>query len=183
MHTRLLNEKLKYDGSQLSPLHNYLKFEMLGDSCLAFVGACDVSFEHMLDGEDLLEKSKIQSDEMLHFLFEVFDQNLTTGVFLQRLFASIAQNLIFERTKIFLDRKGDDLYWGTKKLSISIASRSTNSVLVHFAMNITNEGTPVSTCSLKDLSLEPNAFAEILLERISEEYLDIKKATYKVKCF
>lgn len=183
MQTLLYDKNLKYDGSQLSPLKNYLNFELLGDSCLAFVGACDVTFEHMLDGEDLLEKSKIQSDEMLHFIFEIFDQNLTTGVFLQRLFASIVQNLIFERTQVFLSRRGDDLYLNDKKLSISIATRSTNSVLVHFAMNVTNKGTPVATCCLQDFKIDPKPFALEVLEKISAEYQDIKKATYKVKCF
>jgi hypothetical protein len=50
-------------------------------------------------------------------------------------------------------------------------------------MNITNKGTPVSTCSLQDLKIQPQEFAEALLKKISDEYLDIKKATYKVKCF
>lgn len=182
MLTKLIDKKLKYDGSQLRPLFNYLEHNLLGDSCVAFVGACDVTFDHMVDGEDLLEKAQIKSDEMLHFLFETFDTQLITGVFLQRLFAEIVQNLIFKKTGQLLARSGDDLYLNEQKLSISIATRSTNSVLVHFAMNVTNAGTPVKTLSLQDLKIEPQSFAKDLLKLVSDEYLDIKKATYKVKC-
>lgn len=182
MLTKWIDKKIKYDGSQLRPLYNYLEHHLLGDSCVAFIGACDVTFDHMVDGEDLLEKSQIKSDEMLHFLFETFDSQLMTGVFLQRLFASIVQSLIYKKTNQWLSRCGDDLYLNDKKLSISIATRSTNSVLVHFAMNVTNAGTPVKTLSLHDLKIEPLVFAQELSLLISSEYVDIKKATYKVKC-
>lgn len=182
MLTKWIDKKIKYDGSQLRPLYNYLEHNLLGDSCVAFVGACDVTFDHMVDGEDLLEKSQIKSDEMLHFLFETFDTQLMSGVFLQRLFASIVQNLIYKKTNQWLSRCGDDLYLNDQKLSISIATRSTNSVLVHFAMNVTNSGTPVKTLSLQDLKVEPRELALELLQLISSEYMDIKKATYKVKC-
>ena len=182
MLTKFYDKKLNYDGSQLRPLFNYLDHGLLGDSCVAFIGQCDVSFDHMVDGEDLLEKSQIKSDEMLHFLFEVFDTNLMSGVFLQRLFASIVQNLIYKKTGQLLARSGDDLYLNDQKLSISIATRSINSGLVNFAMNVTNAGTPVKTLSLQDLKIEPINFAKELLQLVSAEYVDIKKATYKVKC-
>ncbi|MGZ3782751.1 MAG: DUF366 family protein, partial [Pseudobdellovibrionaceae bacterium] len=46
---------------------------------------------------------------------------------------------------------------------ISIATKSPVSVMVHFAMNITNKGTPVKTLSLQDLKLEPKNVAEDLI--------------------
>lgn len=183
MITKFLTARLKYDGTQLAPLTNYLKHQILGDSAVAWIGPCDISFEHMMDGEDLLEKSKIQSDSMVHFIFEIFDRELVTGVFLQRLFASLVQSWVFQKNGKFLVRSGDDLYLGKKKFSISIATRSSNSVLVHFAVNVTNKGTPVETCSCEDLKIDPKEFAKDLLALIQKEYVNIREASYKVRSF
>ena len=181
MKTLLLKEKLNYDGTQLRSLFGYLDHKVQGDSCIAFIGACDISFDHMVDGEDLLEKAEIRGSEMLHFIFEIFDRELVSGVFLQRLFASIAADEIYKQTKTKLTRTGDDLYLDGKKLSISIATKSPVSVMVHFAMNIKNEGTPVPTLALSDLKIDPNTFAENLLKQIQSEYESILVARLKVR--
>lgn len=174
---------LKYDGTQLAPLRNYLQFGLLGDSVVSWVGPCEISFAHMMDGEDLREKSPICGSKMLHLVFEIFDASLIAGVCLQRLTADLARALIAEKTKqkFLLTRKGDDLYDGQKKLSISIAIKSVNSVLIHFAMNISNEGTPVETCCLQDFSLSEKDFAIDLMKKISEEWISIREATWKVR--
>jgi hypothetical protein len=53
--------------------------------------------------------------------------------------------------------------------------------MIHFALNITNEGTPVPTCSLEDLQIDPKNFAEKVLKAFSEEYVSITEATQKVR--
>jgi hypothetical protein len=165
-----------------------MEHDLAGSSLVAFQGACDVSFEHMIDGEDLKEKAKICGDEMLHFIFEIFDQDLFSAVLIQRLFASIIQETLFERTQKHLRRSGDDLYFsgigGEGKLSISIATKTTNSTLIHFAVNLTNQGTPVKTSCLLDLGLKPTDFEVLTLEilrRISEELATVQFATWKVR--
>lgn len=182
MKTLFIEDKINYDGSQLRSLYGYLNHKVLGDSCVAFRGACDVSFDHMVDGEDLLEKSAIKGDEMLHFIIEVFDQPLLSGVFLQRLFASIVQaELISSSGQTSITRSGDDLYWNEGKLSISIAGKSVQSVLIHFAINISNKGTPVKTSCLADLKIDANQFAKNVLSAFSKEFLSCKEASQKVK--
>ena len=181
MQTKFIDKKINYDGAQLKPLYAYLNHKVKGHSVVAFAGACDVSFEHMVDAEDFVEQSPIRSDNMLHFIIEVFDVSLLAAVSLQRLFASIVQTLIIEKTKKPLIRQGDDLYWEGKKLSVSIASRSAVSLMIHFGMNIDNTGTPVPTCCLKDLGLETRSFADDLMARFSQEFDSIIEATQKVK--
>lgn len=181
MKSMWIGKKEKYDGSQLAPLRSYLKFNLLGDSVISWLGPCDVSVENMLDGEDLIAKEKICSDMMLHFAFEIFGQNLATGVFLQRLFASICKDEIEKQSGVSLLRKGDDLYFKNKKLSISIAAPSVNSVLVHFAMNVTTDGTPVPTCCLEDFKIDAKSLAKILMDKVTKEYVSIKEATMKVR--
>lgn len=181
MKTLFIEKKIKYDGTQLSPLYAYLNYSLLGNSIVSWQGPCEVSFEHMVDGEDLISQSRICGQNMLHFIVEVFDQNLMTGVSLQRLFASICKDTIYEKSEVNLIRDGDDLYWNQKKLSISIAAQSLKSVMIHFALNITNEATPVPTCSLEDLKINPNEFAKSVMDKFSLEFESIRDATYKVK--
>ena len=71
MKAQFLDSVEKYDGSQLVSLHNYLQHKLLGDSIVAWVGPCDVSIEHMVDGEDLLQNAEIRGSKMLHFLIEL----------------------------------------------------------------------------------------------------------------
>lgn len=173
----------KYDGTQLAPLRNYFKKNLLGSSLSVFRGPCEVSFEHMVDGEDLKQGQQICGSDMVHFIFEIFEGDLLAAVFLQRLCASIVQSYVYSKTqgKFFLVRKGDDLYWDSKKFSISIAAPSVQSRLVHFAVNVSNEGTPVPTCSLQDFGLNVESFMTEVGESICNEYQDSLNATYKVR--
>lgn len=186
MKSSFIAKKFAYDGSQLRSLFAYLDHGVLGPSIISWVGACSIPFDHMVDGEDLLEKAVIQSDEMLHFIIEVFDRDLFSGVALQRLFASIAKDYVQAQGKgLLLDkavrRDGDDIYLDSKKLSISIATKSPVSVMIHFAMNVTNKGTPVETLSLQDLELDPAQTAKDLMDLFSREFNSITVATQKVR--
>lgn len=182
MKTLFIKNHFKYTGEQLQPLYAYLNYKILGDSIVSWVGSCDIPFEHMVDGEDLLDQSPIRGDLMLHFIIEMFDQSLYAGVTTQRLFASLAKDLIEELNKnIRINRKGDDLFLNEGKLSISIATRFTQSAMIHFAINVTNEGTPVKTASFADLGISPEVFSLEMMKRFSFEVEDMKMATYKVK--
>jgi hypothetical protein len=180
MKTKFIDAKIKYDGAQLKPLYAYLNHKVIGDSIISFVGECDVSLEHMVDAEDFVVSSEIKSQNMLHFIVEVFNQNIFTAVSLQRLLVSITQNLLLQKN-YQLTRKGDDLYLGKKKLSVSIASVSPVSAMIHLGLNVTNEGTPVETCSLGDFDLDSKQFSLELMNLFADEFVSIFEATQKVK--
>lgn len=186
MQKLFIDKKFKYDGSQLRPLYAYENFKILGDSIVSWIGPCDVAFDHMIDVEDKIENAKICGDLMLHFIIEFFGPDLTAGVTVQRLMASIIKDNIQDMTdyKFKLFRQGDDIYLfnesGHQKLSISIASRSSVSTMIHFAVNIINDGTPVKTTSLTDLGLKANDFAIKIMNDFSKEYDSIVIATKKV---
>jgi hypothetical protein len=186
MQTKWLSTNEEYSGEQLHSLFAYLNHGVLGDSVVSWVGPCSVSFDHMVDGEDLLAQAKIQGSKMLHFIVEKFEISLFCGVSLQRLFASMALDLIFEmadeKTRLkSLNRSGDDIYYDDAKLSISIATQSPVSTLIHFALNVSNFGTPVKTCSLEDFQIEPKEFADTLMHRFANEVRDMINASHKVK--
>lgn len=184
MKSKWVSENFKYDGSQLRCQFAYLKHELLGDSILAWRGPCDVTLEHMADGEDLLAGAAIRGSDMIHFIVEVFGWNLSGGVALQRLLASLASEVLREQGQLQgfeISRKGDDLYWQGGKLSISVAAQSPLSVVIHFAVNVSNEGTPVKTSSLEDLRTKPETFARAVLEKFVAEYSSLQEATVKVR--
>ena len=183
MKSRFLESNELYDGSQLVSLRSYLKHHLLGDSIIAWVGPCDVTLDHMVDGEDLLANAQICGGRMVHFILETFDTSLVAAVALQRLLASTVKDQLDEmsKTSLALVRDGDDLYSGSRKLSISIATQSPVSSLIHFAVNVTNQGTPVETLSLEDLGVEPKPFAEAVMASFCLEYQSIRNATRKVR--
>jgi len=184
--SKFIEQEEAYDGAQLVSLRAYLKHGLLGDSIVAWVGACNVATEHMVDGEDLIAGAEIRGAKMLHFIVEKFDCTLLAAVSLQRLLASIVKDELLEMAgdkglAASLFRRGDDLYVGERKLSISIATQSPVSSLIHFAVNVTNQGTPVKTLSLEDLQVEPRSFAEQVLKAFCHEVETIREATMKVR--
>lgn len=185
MQSLWIDESIHYDGTQLKPLFTYLRWGILGDSIVAWRGSCNISFEHMVDGEDFIAQSAIAGSDMIHFIIEVFDRELATGVLIQRIFASIVKDLLIELSSELdvhsLVRDGDDLYLSDRKLSISIASKSAVSTMVHFALNISNIGTPVKTCSLEDLRVDPRELAQAAMDALSLEWNSTLNATKKVK--
>ena len=185
MKSLYLKKKQTYDGTQLKSLYAYLNHKMMGNSVISWSGPCDISFEHMLDGEDLLEKSAIRGSMMLHFIAEIFDRDLAFAVALQRLFVAIIKDELNHAIAVLkkdpLTQSGDDLYWGKKKLSISIATVSPVSQMIHWALNISNKGTPVATCSLEDFGVGPQEFAEKIMKLWCAEFESIIQATQKVK--
>jgi hypothetical protein len=183
MKTKWIEKNYAYNGSQLRSLYAYMNFDLLGDSAIAWRGPCDVT-EHMIDGEDKKANAEIRGSDMIHFIIEMFDVTLFGAVAVQRLLASIVKDQLEKLNPSLvgaLHRDGDDVYWNTsKKFSISIATQSPTSTLVHFAVNVSNEGTPVATSSLEDFKIEPKLFAQKVLECLSKEHDGIREATRKV---
>ncbi|CAN5631656.1 DUF366 family protein [soil metagenome] len=187
--TKFVEKEFPYDGTQLRSLFAYLDHGLLGDSIVSWVGSCDIDFAHMVDGEDLLAKAEIRGGRMVHFIVEKFQATLPEMVALQRLLASIVKDVVVDKEhgipRFPIRREGDDVYVvlpdGEGKLSISIATVSPASGLVHFAVNVSNEGTPVKTASLEDLRFAAREFAELVLKKFSVECESIREATMKVK--
>lgn len=187
MKILLSDKKIKYTGEQLKPLTNYLQHGLLGNSAVAWIGACQVNPEHMIDGEDLRAGESIAADEMVHFVLELFDLDLKAGVVLQRLMAEMVADYLRKNSKDSqaqkLIRRGDDLFCQDKKLNISIATMSAQSCLIHFAVNVKKTGAPVSILCLEELGVDAKTFAKSLLEQLQKEIVDVYDSSYKVRTF
>lgn len=182
MHTKLIEKEIKYIGSQLAPHWIYKNFKLQGDAIVAFVGECEVALTEMVDIEDVINNEPIYSKSMLSFITEQFNVNLVEGVFRQRLLICIIKELLEERG-VFVVRNGDDLMIDGKKLSVSIATKSTTSILIHTGLNIVSEGAPVKASGLtSELGItDIKEFALEVMKRYSEELEDINLASTKVR--
>ncbi len=203
MHHTILSETITYDGSQL---HSHWIFErtgFVGDAIVAFCGPAAVNAVHMVDEEDRARSAWIHSDEMLHFIIEHFGVDLLHTVALQRLLMAIVAEEIgvqtagvpltqpspqrergadaqrFPAGRVY--RRGNDLYDGENKLSVSIATVSPVSTLIHAGINILHTNTPVPTRGLHDYTIDPTAFAQQIITRYCDEVRGIAHARAKVR--
>lgn len=186
MKIHFSHKEESYDGRQLRPLFNYTQHGILGDSLVGWIGSCQIHFDQMIDAEDVVEESQISGKKMLHFILEKFNCSLLAAVGIQRLMSELALDTLLELADDGMliermHRDGDDLYLGERKFNISIATVCPTSALIHFAVNIVNEGTPVPTCALNDFKVEPEEFARTLMEKVQSEILSMEKATQKVR--
>ncbi len=182
MKTRFIDEEIKYIGSQLSPHWIYKNFKIQGDAIVSFIGECDVKLSEMVDIEDVINNEPIYSKSMLSFISEQFGIGLTEGVLRQRLLMSIIKELLEEKG-VFVVRNGDDLMINDRKLSVSIATKSITSVLIHTGLNILSEGAPVKASGLtSELGInDVKSFAMEVMKRYSDEIDDIILSGTKVR--
>lgn len=185
MHIHFLDKRINYNGTQL---HSHWIFEstgILGDSLVGFVGACDVGVENLVDLEDVRNEQPIFSQSMLHFIGEFFDISLKETVLLQRLLISLIQQRLKESVGAQfiapIIRMGNDLYERDLKLTVSIATASPVSTLIHAGINIKSERTPVPTKGLNDYGIEPIVLAEQILDDFKEEFESIQRDLAKVR--
>lgn len=172
--------EILYDGTQLSPHWIYKNLNLVGDTVVAFQGAANVTLDHMVDLEDVKKKAPIASQKMLHFLGEFFIESIEIGILLQHLFINQIYESLWEQQVTKLNRQGNDIYYDARKLSVSICTKSTLSVLIHIGINITNTGTPIPTSCLRELGIDATQFGATILQKLSKESETWRMARSKV---
>ncbi len=182
MNTTFLKQNIKYEGWQLCPHWIYKNFKIQGDATVAFVGECEVKLTEMVDIEDVINNEPIYSKSMLSFISEQFNIGLIEGVFRQRLLICTIKEAL-EKRGFKITRNGDDLFFDGKKLTVSIATKSATSVLIHTGINIDSQGAPVKASGLtSELGISDiENFANEVLVKYSEEIDDIIMASTKVR--
>ncbi|MDR1167843.1 MAG: DUF366 family protein [Heliobacteriaceae bacterium] len=181
MKTKFIKEEIKYEGHQLAPHWIYKNFKIQGDAIVAFQGECEVKLSEMVDIEDVLNNEPIYSKYMLSFISEQFNIGLAEGVLRQRLLICIIKEIL-EKHNLFPVRSGDDLFVDGKKLTVSIAAKSVNSVLIHTGINIDAAGAPVAACGLKDFGINDiENLAKEIMTVYAGELDDIIMSSTKVR--
>ena len=182
MKTLFIDDEIKYIGSQLAPHWIYKNFKIQGDAIVAFCGECEVKLTEMVDIEDVINNEPIYSKYMLSFITEQFNVNLVEGVLRQRVLVTWIKEA-FEKRGFKARRNGDDIFINDKKLSVSIATKSLTSILIHTGVNILSDGAPIPVSGLEsDLGIKDvKEFAIEVMKNYSEELDDIVLASTKVR--
>ncbi len=182
MKTLFIDKEIKYIGSQLQPHWIYKNFKIQGDAIVAFCGECEVKLSEMVDIEDVINNEPIYSKYMLSFISEQFNIGLVEGVYRQRLLICAIKEAL-EKRGFIVTRSGDDLFVNNKKLSVSIATKSLTSVLIHTGVNILSQGAPIEVSALEsDLNIKDiKEFALEVMNAYSDETDDIILASTKVR--
>ena len=182
MKTKLAEQNIKYEGWQLCPHWIYKNFNIQGDSIVAFIGECEVKLTEMVDIEDVINNEPIYSKSMLSFISEQFNIGLIEGVFRQRLLICTIKEAL-EKRGFKIIRNGDDLFFDGKKLTVSIATKSHTSVLIHTGINIDSTDAPVNASGLtSELGItDIENFAKEVMNNYAEEIDDIIMASTKVR--
>ncbi|MHC4662470.1 MAG: DUF366 family protein [Planctomycetota bacterium] len=173
---------IPYTGKELRSHWAYVNFGLHGDSIVSFIGECDVKREDLVDLNDALKGSTIFSPSMVHFIVEHFDMDLEKAIFRQRLLCGCARNEVVMKNKTApVSRWGDDLFLGDRKLSVSIATITPVSTMIHLGINIETDGTPVPTAGLAELGIKTEPFSERVMEAYAMELDSIRLARAKVR--
>ena len=182
MKWRWLDREITYDGTQLRSGWVEENADLPGDAVACFAGPADVPVENLVDMEDAAEGAHIFSPMMLHFIAEHTDGDLLLAVARQRLMVATAMEELVRLTEgAPIERRGDDIYEGNLKISVSIATSSPRSQLIHFGVNVISDGTPVPTKGLADYDIEPKTLGEIVSRKYCEEIESMEHATTKVR--
>jgi len=186
MKSKLADERINYTGRELRSHWVMERFGLEGDVIVAFRGSCMVSGEDLVDREDFDLGNIVAGKDMLHFIVEMSGAGLLGITLAQRLLCSITQDVLnSELSKSgagrVVDRKGDDLYVGQGKLSVSVATVSPVSGLIHLGLNITTEGVPVEAACLAGMSIDYKWIAGEVLARFAGEIDSCTRAASKVR--
>jgi uncharacterized protein len=188
-HLKLNNETC-YDGSQIEPYWAFKTFGIKDSSIVSWMGPMEIHPNNLIDFEDI--GIEIKGDNMLHFIIEHFDSqpaDLNLCYHRQRIFVLIVKDVLND-FGMATTREGDDLFFekGKKKgkLSVSIATCSVSSMKIHFALNLTEKGTPadVETSALLDVGIEKvEEIAKTACNKYISEIKSIKSDITKTKVF
>jgi len=183
INSYLFDGTLKYTGGELRSHFALEEFGVEGDSIVAFRGPCEIEGTNLVDMEEVVKGESIYSPDMLHFITEIFIPDINRVVLIQRLITGI----IIEQMRVIkgnikgLHRKGDDIYIGESKLSISIATVSPVSMLIHHGLNICKEGVNFPVTCLEEIGIDNVELAMLTLKAVEDEYASIERVIRKVK--
>ncbi len=180
---------VEYTGMELRPLFNYNVTKIKGDSAIMFISGMNVPTSHMVDMEDVIADDFIYSPLAVNIICEIFNIGIETAVLYQRLL----MRCLFDSLQPYIPLlilSGDDLFVADdsimKKLSVSIATVSPVSGLIHCGLNIKQPAISIPTVGLEEL-LETNDLKEIVhviegaLRTFKHEVESIKSAAVKVR--
>lgn len=150
-----------YTGRELRPHFILETFGVVGTAVVGWVGPTHVATSELVDWVDRREKETIVAREMAHFIVEMFGASLRETVLFQRLWIARISDLLGSD----IEKRGNDLF-GPDKLSVSIATASPVSTLIHFGLNLDPSGAPVAATGVYSRGWTPESVRDGLIPKI-----------------
>jgi hypothetical protein len=139
-----------------------------------------VANEDLVDLDDAREGEFIRAALMAHVIVEHPSCGLEMAVARQRLLVCVLCDILGGKG-FRVRRSGDDVFFDTRKLTVSIAAPGPASSLIHLGINVDPTGAPVSAAGLGEMKIDPAGLLGELLERYGREIESIRYATTKVR--
>ncbi len=177
---KVLDGVIAYTGRELRSGWVRERTGLDGDAAAGFVGPCGVANEDLVDLDDARAGQFIRAASMAHVIVEHSPCDLEKAVLRQRLLVSILCEILAGRG-LSVARRGDDVFFAGRKLTVSIAAPGPGSALVHLGVNIDPAGAPVAAVGLREMNVDPAALLRELLDRYARELGSIDHATRKVR--
>ncbi|MDH3216629.1 MAG: DUF366 family protein [Candidatus Krumholzibacteria bacterium] len=177
---KVLEVETPYTGKELRSGWVLEQTGLRGDAAAAFLGPCRVVNEDLVDLDDARAGTYIESAAMAHVLIEHPQCRLDTGVLRQRMLVCLLCEILGERN-LGVRRQGDDIYFDSRKLTVSIAAPSSRSTVIHLGINIRPEGAPVPAVGLDEMKIDARELLTDLLGRYGEELESCRHAQTKVR--
>lgn len=172
-----IDSELGYDGSQIKSLWAYREAGVKEDSIISFIGSCNIQGDAQVNLENVVLQEKIYSPKMVHFIVEHFDEvSLRLICTRQRFLACLVQELIDNDSQV--SRKGDNLFWNGKRLTVSNPTISPVSAKIHFGVNVESD----DYASLQEMGYsDPKKLALEVCRRYSYEVDDLESCIRKTR--
>jgi hypothetical protein len=176
----IIEGSVDYTGRELRSGWVAQQTGLAGDAAAAFLGACDVPTENLVDMDDAAAGDFIRAGRMAHVIVEHPDCPLAEAVLRQRILVCILCDILKE-SGWAVRRDGDDVHLDDRKLTVSIAAPSHAGSLIHLGINIDPEGAPVAAVGLKEMDIDAKWLLAILLQRYKDELASCAHAAAKVR--
>jgi hypothetical protein len=175
-----LTGEIPYTGRELRSGWVRGQTGLEGDAAAAFVGPCRVENEDLADLDDARAGEFIRAASMAHVIVEHPACDLETAVLRQRLLVCMLCEVLEERG-CSVRRRGDDVFFDNRKLTVSIAAPGPGCALIHLGINVDPGGAPVPAVGLAEMDIDATGLLADLLERYRKEDESIRHATTKVR--
>jgi hypothetical protein len=176
---RILEHEVIYTGAELRSGWVAQQTGLGGEAAAAFVGPCHVPTENLVDLDDARAGFFIRAARMAHVIVE-HACSLEVAVWRQRMLVATLAEILAARG-MAVRRDGDDLYYDSRKLTVSIAAPSSASCLIHLGINVDAGGAPVPAVGLSEMRVDARELLSELLTRYQHELASVAHATTKVR--
>jgi len=183
MEYKVIPEKMDFTSDVMLPHWAYKKYQLLGDSIIAFCGPLKFDFTKRLNCRSSEKNCQLKDIDMLHFVIEHFDSNIRETVLRQYLLVSVVEEKLLHRIPENghrIIRLGDDLFDGENLLSTTSINCNLVSNKIHLAIFMEANPGPCFH-GLEAYRVDPCELAELVINQYRTEMRRLIEKTWKIE--